>query len=147
MNSNLQTATVQPRPSASLLIPVSLRIPARQTVPAAIPVLDPLAGRKAYAALRASWAEFSLRQSWADEAHMRAHLKAAAIRVPDSAEPATAVRVKALLRKIKLTGPEIAEAVGTGIAGFLKLNTGLPLWAAVALILEATGRFTVEASA
>jgi hypothetical protein len=72
---------------------------------------------------------------------MRSHLRAAGISVKYSAEPATVSRLKSLLRKAGIRGPETGTAIGTDLAGYLKLNPALPLWAALALILEATGRF------
>jgi hypothetical protein len=76
---------------------------------------------------------------------MRDHLKAAGVRVSNSAEPATVSRLRSLLRRANVQGAEIEASVGTTLAGFLKLNARLPLWAAVALVLESTGRFTREA--
>lgn len=78
---------------------------------------------------------------------MRGYLKAAGVRIPGRNEPATNTRVKSILRKLYITGPEISQAVGTGIVGFLRLNPNLPLWAAVALLLEATGRYVPEGGA
>ncbi len=72
---------------------------------------------------------------------MRSHLRAAGVSVKYSNEPATVPRLKSLLRKAGVTGTEAKASVGTDLAGFLKLNPSLPLWAAVALVIEATGRF------
>ena len=88
-----------------------------------------------------------LRQSWADAAWMRAHLRAANARVGDDNEPAS---VKRLRRKLSQSGVSVAEAheaVGLSLCKYLRVNTRLPLWAALALILEATGRFTTQAQA
>jgi hypothetical protein len=104
--------------------------------------VDREAAQKAKQLKRAEWAKLPLRQSFMDEEFMRAHLKAARLRIADSNEPATVPRVRSLLRKAGVTGSEISESVGTAIAGFLTMNPSLPLWAAVALILELTGRFT-----
>ena len=49
---------------------------------------------------------------------------------------------KTVLRRAGVMAPEICESVGSGIEGFLERNPDLPLWAAVALVLESTGRFT-----
>ena len=111
------------------------------------PVGDPDAARKAYRDKRAEWAKLDLhadtrlRQIWADETFMRAHISAAGLRVSDNIEPATVTRLRSLLRKVGIQGPEIGASVGTDLVGFLKLNPLLPLWAAVALVLESTGRF------
>lgn len=133
-----------PSPYHSLFIPVSLKIPLPQDLPKAFLGCDPKAGRKALEAKRATWAALELRQVWADESHMRGFLKMAGVRVNDSNEPATCSRLRSLLRRKAITGPETLDAVGTTIAGFLTLNQNLPLWAAVALILEATGRYGPE---
>jgi hypothetical protein len=109
--------------------------------------LDPEAAGKAKQRKRQEWSLMTLRQSFLDEDFMRSHLKAARLRIADSNEPATVTRTRSLLRKAGVSGTEIAASVGTAVAGFLNLNPSLPLWAAVALILEATGRFTEQASA
>jgi hypothetical protein len=51
-----------------------------------------------------------------------------------------------MLTRAKVAGVEIKDSLGTSLAGFLKLNNRLPLWAALALVLEATGRFTLKLS-
>lgn len=84
----------------------------------------------------AEWQSLDLRQDFADDAHMRAHLRAAGIRLRSDLEPATAARVASLMRRRKIAGPVIRDALGVSIAGYLKKNPGLPLWAAAALILE-----------
>jgi hypothetical protein len=63
------------------------------------------------------------------------------LRVSDNIEPATVTRLRSLLRRAGVQGSETAASVGTDLVGFLMLNPLLPLWAAVALILESTGRF------
>ena len=50
-----------------------------------------------------------------------------------------------MLTRAKVTGAEINASVGTNLGGFLALNPLLPLWAAVALVLESTGQFTRKA--
>ena len=100
-------------------------------------------------AKRRAWAKLALdpetclRQSFTDETYMREHLKAAGIRVADSNEPATVPRLRSFLRKVGMTAEDHQEALGTDLAGFLRLNPKLPLWAAVALVLESSGRFGV----
>lgn len=77
---------------------------------------------------------------------MRAHTSAAALRVSDNIEPATVTRLRSLLRRAGIHGPETAASVGTDLASFLNLNPRLPLWAALAFVLESTGRFTRTAA-
>lgn len=109
--------------------------------------LAPIDSGKAHAAAkakRAQWATLNLRQEWADAAFMRGHLSMAGLRVNVSMEPATVNRLKTKLRSIGVHSPEIQEAIGMPLAKFLKVNPGLPLWAALALVLESVGRFTPE---
>lgn len=54
--------------------------------------------------------------------------------------------MKAKLRSIGIHSPEVQEAVGMTLAGFLTANPRLPLWVALAMVLEAIGRFTPTAS-
>ncbi len=113
--------------------------------PAATPSrLDSSKARAAAKAKRAQWATLNLRQEWADAAFMRGHLSMAGLRVNVSTEPATVNRLKTKLRSIGVHSPEIQEAIGMPLAKFLKVNPGLPLWAALALVLESVGRFTPE---
>ena len=91
---------------------------------------------------RREWATLTLRQQWADEAWMRAHLHEAGIRVTDSREPATVSRLRLKLGRAGITPSEAREAVGGTLAEYLRMNPGLPLWAALALIVEACTRFT-----
>jgi hypothetical protein len=46
------------------------------------------------------------------------------------------------LRRVGIYGPDVQECVGTNLKGYLEKNPDLPLWAALALILEASGGFT-----
>lgn len=101
----------------------------------------------ARAAKRSHWVTLNLRQDWADEAFMRGHLKFAGIRIIDNNEPATAKRLKSLLRKAGVSETEAKASVGKPLSDYLNINPNLPLWAAVALVLEATGRFTGEVKA
>lgn len=144
MNPNPISTIAGHRYDASLSAPFLTQNPVAQAVPRVLPKLDPHAGRKALAVKRATWATLKLRQAWADEPHMRKTLKASGVRINDNTEPASPARVKAVLRRIGIAGPQVMEAVGTNLTGFLKLNPCLPLWAAVALILEATGNFNPE---
>ena len=95
---------------------------------------------------KAAWATADLRQDWADAGWLRAHLTVARLRVGVSNEPATAARLKVKLRSIGVQSPEVQGAVGMTLSGFLTANPRLPLWAALAMVLEATGRFTPSAS-
>jgi hypothetical protein len=103
------------------------------------------AARAAAQAKRDQWASLNLRQAWADEAFMRDHLRMAGLRVTVSAEPATVNRVKTKLRSVGVQSPEIQAAIGMPLSRWLASNPGLPLWAALALVLESAGRFTPEA--
>ena len=109
---------------------------------------------------RASWALLDLRQDFEDEAFMRAHLSAAGLVAPPRDEPATVQRCALLLRRVGFSGPELVAAIGptwtdttTGrpagvsecLRQFLALNPRLPLWAAIARLLELSGHFTAEA--
>jgi hypothetical protein len=107
---------------------------------------DPVAMLEAQRVKRASWAALDLRQDWADAGWLRAHLTAAGLRVAVNNEPATVARIKSKLRSIGVQSPEVQEAVGMTLAGFLKSNPRLPLWVALAMVLEATGRFTPSPS-
>lgn len=88
----------------------------------------------------------NLRQEWADEAFMRGHLRVAGLRVKYSTEPATVNRMKERLRSIGVHSPEIQEAIGMPLGRWLMVNPRLPLWAALALVLESIGRFTPDAA-
>lgn len=108
---------------------------------------DREAGRNTRADKLAKWSTLDLRQDFADEIFMRNHIKAAGLRSPIRTEPATQPRLRSLLHHAGVIASEANEAVGTTLSGYLKLNPGLPLWAALALVLEATGRFTADAFA
>ena len=113
------------------------------------PAIDPEAYRRGLDTQKqqkAVWATADLRQDWADAGWLRAHLTVARLRVAVSGEPATVARMKTKLRSIGIQSPEVQEAVGMTLAGFLKANPRLPLWVALAMVLEATGRFTPTAS-
>lgn len=112
----------------------------------AFPSGDLLAARKARREKKAEWSKLSLRQDWADTVFMRDHLRAAGLQSPDRNEPATVTRLRCLLRRAGVDGPEIMACVGSTLAGYLQRNPSLPLWAALALVLEATGRFTRAAA-
>lgn len=102
----------------------------------------PGAGAAALKAKREQWASLNLRQTWADEAFMRDHLRAAQLIVANNLEPATVNRLRSLLRRVGIHGPDVQDCVGTDLKGYLEKNPDLPLWAALALILEASGGFT-----
>lgn len=104
---------------------------------------DRARGLATKAACRAAWARLPLRQHFADETHLRHQLRTAGIRVAVDYEPATATRMRRLLGRIGLHGEEVRAAVGVDLQRFLNLNPRLPLWAAVALVLEAAGQSKV----
>jgi hypothetical protein len=111
--------------------------------PAVAPTPDPEAIQRGHLGRQArvtEWASLNLRQQWADADHMRDHLSAAGVRIGSNLEPATAARMRSVLRGAGVLGVESYDALGCGLEKFLKLNPALPLWAAVALVLEATGR-------
>ena len=112
----------------------------------AIPAGDLEAANEARRLKIAGWSDLKLRQTFADEAWMRDHIKAAGLRAPSQMEPATVPRLRSLLKRAKVAGPEINECIGTTLSGFLALNPLLPLWAALALVLESTGKFTRAAA-
>lgn len=91
---------------------------------------------------RGQWAGLDLRQQWSDETFMREHLRMAGIRIKYSQEPATVRRLKTLLRRVGIASPVIQESIGMSLSKFLTVNPRLPLWAALALVLESTGMFT-----
>ena len=113
---------------------------------ASLSAYDPVVMLEAKRAKQAAWAAVELRQDWADAGWLRAHLTVAGLRVSVSAEPATVPRMKSKLRSVGVFSPEIQDAVGMTLAGFLKANPRLPLWTGLAMVLEATGRFTPNAS-
>lgn len=88
------------------------------------------------------WATLDLRQDWADEAWMLEHLKAAGVRVASRQEPATVARMRAKLRAVGVLSPQIIDAIGMPLGQYLQRNPKLPLWAALALVLEALGTYT-----
>jgi len=90
---------------------------------------------------REAWAKLTLRQTWADEAHMKGYLRRAGIWISNKQEPATEPRLRQVLRRAGVSGAEIVASVGLSPEGFNSANPNLPLWAAVALVLESTGRF------
>jgi len=93
----------------------------------------------------AQWATLDTRQDFVDEKFMRSIIRAAGLRAPHSLEPATASRLRTMLRKAKMQNADIVEAVGTPLASFLDMNAKLPLWAALAVILESTGKYDAKA--
>ena len=134
-------------PPATLLSPV-LAPESRPLTPPVATDADHARGRATQQAQRDEWQAIAsnpatrLRQRWADEAWMRAHLRAAGIYVADDREPASVKRLRKKLGQAGVTVTEAHEAIGVTLCKYLRINTRLPLWAALALILEATGRFT-----
>ena len=105
------------------------------------------AAREAQRLKMAGWAELQLRQTFADEDWMKAHIKAAGLRSPNQMEPATVSRLRRLLNRAQVTGTETNNSLGITLSGYLKLNPLLPLWAALALVLEANGKFVIDVAA
>ena len=103
---------------------------------------DAEAAKQARRAQLDKWATLSLKQNFADENFMLGQIKAAGMSSPNRSEPACPGRLRSLLARAGVYGIETNEALGTTLPGYLTLNPGLPLWAALALVLEATGRFT-----
>ena len=129
--------TPHPLTSGSFLPPIS----ARKWPFRAFHTGDLKAANEARKTKLALWATLDLRQDFAGDGWMRDHIKAAGLRVPNQMEPATVTRLRRMLTRAKVAAVEIKDSLGTSLAGFLKLNGRLPLWAALALVLEATGRF------
>ena len=105
---------------------------------------DREAARQARKAQLDKWATLDLKQEFKDEAFMRDQIKTAGLFAPNWTEPASTSRLRSLLFRAGVHGPEINQSVGTSLSGYLTLNPGLPLWAALALVLEATGRFNSD---
>lgn len=72
---------------------------------------------------------------------MKGYLRRAGIWVSNMQEPATEPRLRQVLRRAGVSGAEIVASVGLSPEGFKIANPNLPLWAAVALVLESTRRF------
>lgn len=87
-----------------------------------------------------AWAKLTLRQTWADEAHMKGFLRRAGIWIFNMQEPATEPRLRQVLSRAGVSCAGIGKSVGLSPEGFNSANPHLPLWAAVALVLESTGR-------
>lgn len=102
--------------------------------------------REAFTKIKAEWATLDLRQEWADAAFMRKHLAAAGIRAPIKTEPATIGRIRTVLYRVGIRGEDIRKGVGCHLGVWLNHNQRLPLWAALALILEAIGLWTISDS-
>ena len=135
-----------PARSAESETPPTSRIATHASIPSGKPFGAPesRAARAAAHAKRQQWAALNLRQQWADEDFMRGHLRVAGIRITVNSEPATVKRVKAKLRQAGVDSPEAQAAVGMSLAKWLAANPRLPLWAALALVLEGTGRFSPD---
>jgi hypothetical protein len=107
---------------------------------------DRLAGQQRRLEKIAAWSAMDTRQDFVDHRFMRGVLRAAGVRSPLVVEPATVQRLRLHLRRAGLQRAEVMEAVGTTIEGFLQLNPKLPLWAALAMVLEATGKYDKSAA-
>jgi hypothetical protein len=75
---------------------------------------------------------------------MRGHIQAAGLRVNNNTKPATEARLRSFLRRVGIMALEVSAALGTDLAGNLRLNSGLPLWTPQAVILGPDIRFTPE---
>jgi hypothetical protein len=99
----------------------------------------------AAAAKRFEWAKLDLRQDWVDAAYMRETLVRCGIKIVNNAEPATVKRIRQLARRAGVIGLN-AGMLGYSQSGplneqdWLKRNPRMPLWAAVAHVLELSGR-------
>ena len=131
-----------PTPHPVLLGEFSKQNTASKSSFGGVPAGDLTAARDAYRERLAAWVKLPLRQQFADETWMRDHIAAAGLRAPTRFEPATVKRLRTLLHRADVGGPEIKTSVGTHLSGFLELNPLLPLWATLALVLESTGKFT-----
>lgn len=107
---------------------------------------DRLAGQQRRLEKIAEWTAIEMRQDFVDHNFMRGILRAAGVRAPLTVEPATMPRLRLYLRRAGLQRAEIVETLGTTLEGFLTLNPKLPLWAAVAMVLEATGKYDKKAA-
>ena len=94
--------------------------------------------RKVRAAKVEGWKTLGLRQTFADEEHMRGFLTRYGVRIASSLEPATPGRLAKILRRGRVYGEQWTEAIGCSLPEFLDKNPNLPLWAATALVLEST---------
>ena len=94
----------------------------------------------------ALWATLDTRQAFVDERYMRSIVQAAGLNCPMRNEPASVARLRSLLRRIDIGGVETREAIGLSIEQFLVLNPNLPLWAALSMVLELTGKFDDKAA-
>lgn len=112
----------------------------------AMPVGDLEAAREARQEQVTYWKSLNLRQDFKDKEWMKDHIKAAGLRVPYYLEPATTHRLRSFLHKAGIPNGATREAIGTTIGVYLGCNRDLPLWAALALVIEATGRFTDKVS-
>ena len=131
-----------PTPHRALSAPFNRETAASHSPGNRFPSGDSDAARSAYRAKKAEWAKLPLRQDFADAVFMREHIKASGLRAPLTTEPATASRLRSLLARAGVRAPEIFDSVGKDLQGFLSANPVLPLWAALALVLESTGRFS-----
>ncbi len=132
-------------PGAPTPLPTSQHaIQAKRHRDANLRPIDQDKARAARLAKHQQWASLNLRQRWADEQFMRGHLREAGVKVGSDSEPATVPRMKTKLRAVGIHSPEIQDAIGMPLGRFLQVNPGLPLWAALALVLEGISRFTPE---
>jgi hypothetical protein len=127
-------------PSTPVLAPANRRGKGLPTDPELLAQARAL-GQETARRNREAWAKLTLRQTWADETHMKGYLRRAGVWIANMQEPATEPRLRQVLRRAGVSGAEIVKSVGLSPEGFNSANPNLPLWAAVALVLESTGRF------
>lgn len=94
---------------------------------------------------RNAWVRLTRRWFRSDIQHLRDYLRCAGIRIANMEEPTTYPRLLQVLRRVGVSGADITKSVGLASEGFKTTVPNLPLWAAVALVLESlsevTGRF------
>lgn len=94
---------------------------------------------------RNAWVRLTRRWFRSDIQHLRDYLRCAGIRIANMQEPTTYPRLLQVLRRVGVSGADITKSVGLVSEGFKTTVPNLPLWAAVALVLESlsevTGRF------
>lgn len=94
---------------------------------------------------RKAWVRLTRRWFRSDIQHLLDYLHRAGIRIANMQEPTTYPRLLQVLRRVGVSGADITKSVGLVSEGFKTTVPNLPLWAAVALVLESlsevTGRF------
>src|SRR5262245_50272387 len=115
-----------PTPHPTFISASEAYFAAKQPTSRAFPQGDPKASHVARQAKLAEWSNLDLRQDWMDEVWMRGHLRTAGVKVASNTEPATASRLRSILRGAGVPGTEVREAVGMTLDQFLEANPRLP---------------------